>query len=130
MKMKYNSLFPFRFGFLLLGIILFLSFDGFAQTTDQQKAPSIVFPKGEQEVPSIIDPNNQNPFFLGISAAPELELNEREKESPSMSMEQKERFLDPGERYLKKLRRNTTPENQKKAYYNTQKLYRKIKKSQ
>ena len=30
-----------------------------------------------------------------------------------MSMEQKERFLDPGERYLKKLRRNTTPENQK-----------------
>mgnify|MGYP001158867483 FL=1 len=113
MKMKYKALFPFRFGFLFLGIILFLSFDGLAQTKEQQKAPSIVFPKGEQERPTIIDPNNQNPFFLGISGAPEVEINEREKEAPSMSIEQKERFLDPGERYLKKLRRNTTPENQK-----------------
>ena len=92
MKMKYKALFPFRFGFLLLGIILFLSFDGLAQTKEQQKAPSIVFPKGEQERPKIIDPNNQNPFFLGISGAPEVEINEREKEAPSLSMEQKERF--------------------------------------
>ena len=86
MKMKYKALFPFRFGFLFLGIILFLSFDGLAQTKEQQKAPSIVFPKGEQERPTIIDPNNQNPFFLIIISASEIKLNYLEKYSPLISM--------------------------------------------
>lgn len=113
MKLKYKAIFPFWFGFLLIGAVLCLPFNCNAQTKDQQKSPSVIFPKGERETPTIIDPNNQNPFFLGISGAPELDLNERKKKAPSISMEQKERFLDPGERYLKKLRRNTTPENQK-----------------
>jgi len=113
MKLKFKTFFPFWFGFLLMGTVLFLPFNCLAQTKDQQKSPSVFFPKGERELPTIVDPNNQNPFFLGISGTPELDLNERKKKSPSISMEQKERFLDPGERYLKKLRRNTTPENQK-----------------
>lgn len=111
--MKQNISFFFFLNLLFLGGSLFWSQMGQGQTKDQKKSPSIIFPKGEQKLPTILDPKNQNPLFLGNSGAPNVDLKEPKKEEPSMTMEQQEQFLDPGERYLKKLQRDNTPENQK-----------------
>lgn len=111
--MKQKGVFLFFLGFLFLGASLFWPLLGQGQTKDQKKSPSVLLPQGEQKLPTIIDPTNQNPLFLGISGAPNVDLEDPKKEEPSLSMEQQERFLDPGERYLKKLKRNNTPENQK-----------------
>ena len=111
--MKQKGVFFFFLGFLFLGASLFWPLFGQGQTKDQKKSPSVLLPQGEQKLPTIIDPTNQNPLFLGISGAPNVDLEDPKKEEPSLSMEQQERFLDPGERYLKKLKRNNTPENQK-----------------
>jgi hypothetical protein len=111
--MKQRRYFSFFMVSLIWGVSMFWSAWGVAQTQDQKKAPIIILPQGEQKRPTIIDPQNQNPLFLGISGAPNVDLKDLEEKGPSMTMEQKERFLDPGERYLKKLQRDNTPENQK-----------------
>jgi len=111
--MKQRRYFSLFMASLIWGVSMFWTAWVVAQTQDQKKAPIIILPQGEQKRPTIIDPQNQNPLFLGISGAPNVDLKDLEEKGPSMTMEQKERFLDPGERYLKKLQRDNTPENQK-----------------
>ena len=111
--MKQLALFSFSLRILFLGLSLFVPFLLQAQTKDQKKRPTVLFPQGDQKLPSLLDPENQNPLFLGLSGPPKAELEEPEKKGPSLTMESQERFLDPGERYLKKLKRDNLPENQK-----------------
>lgn len=104
----YLSRFCFSLLFLL-GVFIPLA----QNSTELNNAPKFLSPSQEQEGPSLIKPNKEKSLLSEDFFNPKIEFEnpKKKKENPNYLYGEKEKFIDPGKRYLNKI--NRKPEGKK-----------------